>query len=1123
MAIKTSSFIHLTVLLLVQLHCTQKENSKAVSFTEPEAPADALFQYLQPAETGIDFANILTETHEQNILTNSYLYNGGGVAVLDINKDGLQDLYFVSTQGSCKLYQNLGGLKFKEVTEAAGVAAREGEKTGVTVVDVNADGWQDLYVCRTGMKPSPLRTNLLFINNQNGTFSEKAASFGLDDAAASNHANFFDADNDGDLDCYVLNYPPDFKKVNSARVKPKVEGSKEMTRMTEPENEMESDHFYLNNGDGTFRKTGKERGIWNRAMGLSVTVSDLNNDGFMDIMVGNDYIEPDFVYMNDPARPGYFTDKSSVVFRHSSNHTMGVDIADINQDGWMDLVALDMLAESYPRQKELMSTMIQDRYATLAKLGYGYQQMRNVLQLNNGDGTFSEVGCLAGIYQTDWSWGPLLADFNNDGLSDLFIGNGYRRDVTNWDYLLYTADSIQRLGGLTPARFPDVQDYLKLIPETPLQNYMYEYLGDLQYKNVSTEWGLTQLTYSNGSVYTDLDNDGDLELVVNNLDSPAGVYKNRSKELQKGGNWLQIKVEGTGANPFGVGSKIRVTSADGQVQYTELSPTRGFFSSVEVLVQVGLGASAQPCKVEVEIPGAGVVLLEQVLPNQRLTVRAAEAKPGKIRPAAYQPNFKTASVPVFQHKEDEMNDFNRERLLPWETGKPGPSLAVGDVNKDGLDDFYVGNGPGVPGGLFVASGSGYRSVDAGQFALDAELEDTGACFLDADGDGDLDLAVASGGNSYPSASKKYPVRLYLNDGKGAFVKSGNALPLHVQNIHCLSAYDYDQDGDDDLFAGGGIVPGGYPLAPNSHVLRSDRGVFTDVTSQVAPAFAKVGMVRCMLWADLDGDRRSELVVGGEWMPLQVFKVETGKMVLASNQYGLENTHGFWRSLAAADLDQDGDLDLVAGNLGLNTRYTASLEAPLRLHAKDFDSNGSIDPIMTQMEQGREVPVAMRDLLIKQLPPLKKKYVRFSEYAKATLQDVLDEKDLKGAQVLQCNTLVSTVFMNQSGRFSAIVLPRMAQVAPINGVQAVDIDRDGDLDLLVAGNEYGQQVETGRLDAGNGAVLMNLGAGQFKVLPAVQTGFWANKEARAIAVLKAAGGKRLVLVANNNDMLQGYTF
>jgi enediyne biosynthesis protein E4 len=1119
------NLLALAALALLMAHCKSDSSGPAVTFSEKKAPADALFQLVKPADSGVNFVNQITETHDDNILTNSYLYNGGGVGILDVNHDGLPDLFFVSTQESCRLYLNEGNLKFRDITETSGIGITEGIKTGVTIADVNADGWDDIYVCRTGLKVDPMRRNLLFINNKNNTFTERANEFGLADAAASNHANFFDADLDGDLDCYVLNYPPDFKTVNSARVTQDASGRQ--VRITEPDNLLESDHFFRNNGNGTFSEVSREVGIWNRAMGLSATVSDLNADGLPDVVVGNDYIEPDLVYLNQPARPGTFREAAANTFRHTSNHTMGVDIGDVNGDGLLDLVALDMLAEQYPRQKELMSTMLHDRYHTLARLGYGKQQMRNVLQINNGDGTFSEVGCLAGVYQTDWSWAALLQDFDNDGQRDLFITNGYRRDVSNFDYLTFTADSIMRTGGVTPQRFPKIQDYLDLIPQVPLQNYCYRNLGDLRFEDVSTAWGFTPLTYSNGSAYADLDLDGDLDLVINNLDAPASIFQNRARELRKGGNWLQIKVEGSTTNPKAVGAKARV-QAGGQVFVSELQPVRGFFSSVDPVLHFGLGAAQVADQIDLEYPDGRTITLTQVPVNQRITTQHADATPGRMPalalPAAW---LKTVAAPDFVHVGAAAADFSLERLLPWRVSAPGPLISVADVNADGLDDCFVGNGPNASAALFLQLPSGgFRVSSAATWAADAACDDVGSAFFDADGDGALDLVVASGGNTAPLGSRTYAIRLYRNDGKGNFAKIESALPPIFESIHAVSTHDVDGDGDVDIVLGGGVTPGSYPAVPRSFVLKNNSQAgaiaFTEATAQLAPDLSRAGMVRSMVWADLDGDQQAELVVSGEWMPLMVFRKSGGKLVLDTARFGLEASNGFWRSLVAADLDGDGDLDLVAGNLGLNTRYRAAADAPLRMFARDFDGNGSMDPIMTQTENGRDVPVAMRDILLKQLPPLKKKMVRYAQYARLGFEDLFDEGPNSDVLRLHCNTLASCVFLNEKGKMVAHPLPNAAQVAPICGIALTDVDGDGDVDLLTVGNDYGQQVETGPLDASNGCVLLNDGKGQFVATPARRSGLWANRDARDIRIVRGAGQRRTVLVANHADGLQMFS-
>lgn len=1098
--------------------CGKGDSKQVVSAYKPEAPvapADALFQKLDAGASGITFKNEIKETHELNIVANSYLYNGGGVGVLDVNNDGLQDLYFTSTMGSCKLYLNRDGLKFEDISAAAGVEAAAGLKTGVSVVDINADGWQDIYVCRTALKPNENSRNLLFINNQNNTFTENAAAFGLADDSPSNQANFFDCDNDGDLDCFLINHAVDYANVSSVRVKDL--GNGRIERIKEPVAPFESSRLYLNNGNNTFSDVTKKSGLYSRAFSLSVTAFDINGDGFKDVMVGNDYIDPDFVYVNNPGQPGNFSDRLSNTFRHFSNHTMGVDFGDINNDGLNDIMALDMLAEPVMRRQELMNTMTLDRQTTLIKYGYGQQQMRNVLQLNNGNGTYSEIGCLAGVFQTDWSWAPLIQDYDNDGWRDIFVANGYLRDMSNLDYINFVVDSISKMGGFNQKNVADVEKFLSLIPSTPIQNYCYRNRGDLSFENASTAWGFTDLGYSNGAAYADLDNDGDLDMIINNLNSEALVYKNRAVEQQKGG-WLQIKLNGAAPNTLAVGAKVRVKV--GANEYVdELTPIRGFFSSVEPVLHYGLGSAQQADLVEVEFPGNKLVRLQNVKANQRLTVKISDAKPGKIAPVSGAANaFRESAAPAFTHREDDVQDFNKERLLPWKLSTPGPSIATGDVNGDGQDDCYIGNAAGAAGALFIQRNGSFQSSSAAVFEADKAAEDTGAAFFDADGDQDLDLVVASGGNTYQANAANYAPRIYLNDGKGNFSKKTGGLPVAFGSMSAVCAQDFDADGDQDLFFGGWCVPGKYPAVPAGMVWRNDKGNFTDVTDQAAPAFKSMGMVRDMVWGDFDGDKKPELLVAGEWMPLRIFSPNNGKMEDVSAKFGLAGTEGFWRGLQTADVDGDGDLDFVAGNLGLNTRYQASPEAPLRMYAKDFDGNGSIDPIMTQMEGAHEFPVALREVMIKQLPGLRKKFVRTGNYAKSGIKDIYPEKELQTAQQLRCNHLASAVFINENGKFVMKKLPNEAQIAPVYGIQFFDWQNDGDLDMLIVGNDYGQQVESGPLDAGNGLLLENTGKGAFKPVAPRNSGFWAPREARDLQVLRS-GGKPLFLVSNNNSTPQ----
>ncbi|TVR82881.1 MAG: RNA-binding protein [Saprospirales bacterium] len=1076
------------------------------------------FEILSPERTGIDFVNLIEEDYNYNIINYEYLYNGGGVAVGDISGNGLPDIYFVSTFGPNKLYLNKGNFEFEDITKSAGVEAAEGFQTGVTMVDINGNGLLDIYISVTGKEKGPIKKNLLFVNNGDLTFTERAAEFGLDAESNSNHANFFDMNGNGYLDVYMINHPLSFSEGVTMRLQQREDGT--TFRLTNPRTPYESDRLYRNDG-GFFTNITEEIGMANSAYGLSVIVSDINLNGLPDIFVGNDYIEPDHLYINNG--DGTFTDMAMTYFRQMCQNSMGADIADFNNNGLPDIIVLDMVAEDHVRYKELMNVMTVSRHNLMLEHEYGHQYVRNVLQMHaginsNGQVEFSEISRLAGVSNTDWSWGALFADLNNDGLKDLYIANGYRRDVTDLDYAVYTRDSITRTGGVTRARFPDVNEFLDLIPSNPISNHLYINRGDLTFFDATEHFGIKEPSFSSGSVYVDLNGDGNLDLVVSNINSPAFVIKNHGS----GNNYLQATLKGPGMNTRGIGAKAWATSGD-LTQYLELNGNRGFFSTSEHLFHFGLGKHEKVDELLIVWPDNTYQKLYDVEANQRIHIEYNPQGNFTYPDISSKDElFSTISgqeLPDFIHVENRFEDFNRERLLPHRLSRLGPGMAVADVNGDGLEDFYIGGAKGQPGMLFIQNTDGSFSPSPQEsFQLDHQHEDVDAVFFDANGNGLPDLLVASGGYSEPINSPLYNDRLYINDGNGNFVKD-QSFPKMPTCSGPILIHDFLGNGNPFIFIGGRALPVNYPIAPVSYIMQKRNDNWRIVTSEVFPEFERIGMVTAIVAADLNGNGIDELIITGEWMPIMIFSYENEAFVDRTAEFGMEKTNGWWNSLHIEDLNGNGKPEIIAGNLGLNARFKASKESPLVNLADDFDNNGMIDAIMCYYFNGELFPYPGRDLLLAQLPGLRVKFPRFKDYSSATIEEVFSPEQVANAHRVEAYTMENSLFRMENGRFVREPFSNHAQIAPVFDILVDDFDGDGIKDILLVGNHFWAEVESGAYDASNGILLIGKSDGSYEFMPNRYHGLWATEEARAVRQIRRANGDVWVLVANSDSPLQ----
>ncbi|MCB0705842.1 MAG: VCBS repeat-containing protein [Saprospiraceae bacterium] len=1067
-----------------------------------------LFTTMSADYTGVDFANQLDFNADFNIYKYRNFYNGGGVAIGDINNDGLPDLYFTANFLSNRLYLNKGDFHFEDITKQAKVGGERAWSTGVSMADVNGDGWLDIYVCNSGDIEGDNKQNELFINQKDNTFLEQGADYGLADQGYSTHAAFFDYDRDGDLDCYLLN--------NSYQAI----GSFNLRKAARPERDpVGGDKLFRNDGN-TFTDVSEEAGIYGSVIGfgLGVTVGDLNRDGWPDIYVSNDFFERDYIYMNQG--DGTFSEELEAQVRSISAASMGADLGDINNDGYPDLFVTEMLPEGDDRLKSKTTFENWDRHQYGFNNGYHYQFTRNMLQLNNQNKTFSDIGRLSGVSATDWSWGALILDMDNDGLRDIFVANGIYQDLTDQDYIQFISNE-ETIRMITSGDKVDYKALVDAIPSVKISNYAFLNKGNLQFENKAEAWGLATPSHSNGSAYGDLDNDGDLDLVVNNVNMPCFIYRNETNNQLKQ-HYLQVRLQGDGRNPFGVGATLLIKAGDLEL-YQEQFPTRGFQSSMDYLMHVGLGEHTIIDELKVVWPSGRVSILKNVAVDQEILVKHPESDTEEAAyPGFPQPLFEAmpAAETNYRHKENKYIDFDRDGLIYHMMSTEGPAFCVGDVNGDGLEDFFAGGAKGQAGTIQLQSASGaFRPFSESTFEKDKDSEDVDAVFLDADNDGDLDLYVASGGSEYSSSSLDLIDRLYFNDGKGNFTKSSQNLPANKpESSGCVRAADFDNDGDIDLFVGIRLRPFYYGIPCNGYILANDgKGSFTNVTPTAAPALLDAGMFTDALWVDYDGDSDIDLITCGDWMSIRIFQNDKGVFTDQTDQAGLSQSHGWWNCMSAADIDGDGDIDLVAGNHGLNSRFKADAAHPVQMFVNDFDHNGTAEQIITRYDGERSLPLVLRHDLVKQLPGLKKKYLKYESYQGQTITDIFSPEQMEGTVEKSVEILSSSILWNQgNGTFKLEPLPVEAQFSPIYSFLTGDFNADGQLDIMSAGNLFEAKPEVGKYDADYGLILLGGDTG-FTALRSAQSGFQTTGAVRSIQRINAGGAELIVVVQNNQPL------
>lgn len=1075
---------------------------------------DRLFHQLSTRDTGIDFSNDLTENDSINYFNYMYIYMGGGVAVGDFNKDGLPDIYFTGNMVSNKLYLNKGDLKFEDITDLAGVAGDDRWMTGVTVGDANQDGWLDIYVSVSGKWGTT--KNLLYINDAKEgeipTFTEMGEAYGVADEGNSTQAVFFDYDGDGLQDLYVINYP----------IVPSRTSMVEYLTYRNAAPYHRSDRLYKNEGNGKFTDMTQVAGLDKYGLSLGVSVGDFNQDGWPDVYVSNDFSTPDFFYINN--QDGTFTDHNLKLTNHTSYFGMGTDVADFNNDSYLDIYQVDMMPKSYRRAKENMDTMDPERFYSMVKNDMHYQYSINTLQLhmgNDSDGLprFGDIGKMAGVSSTDWSWASLFADFDNDGFKDIYVTNGVRRDINNSDY--FRSDDVQN--------FEDENslDLTKKIPSEKIKNFAFRNNADFTFADVSESWGVDFNGFSNGVAYVDLDNDGDLDLVINNLDDRATIYENKSNEVTSN-NFFQVELKGNKENAFGLGAKIWLET-DSLTQFQELTLTRGFQSSVDPIVHFGVGKTDIIKNVRVLWPNGLQNVLENVSANQRIQIDISDAVENVEDGSSTLPNyFKDITAEVLldhQHIENNFDDFQYQVLLPHKISEYGPALAVGDIDNDGLDDFYIGGANGHSGKMYQQNRDGtFTEILTDLWEKDKFQEDVSALFFDANGDGLPDLYIVCGGNELRKGDAYYQDKFYVNKGNGQFEKSDTALPIIRESGSVVIATDIDNDGDLDLFVGGRVTPRNYPHAPKSFILRnnsSDGKIrFEDVTEEVAPDLLDLGMVTKAKWVDIDGDKQQDLILVGEWMGITYLKNTNGNFVNYTASSGLENTAGWWFGLHGEDFDGDGDIDFIAGNLGKNYKYQASEASPFSLYVYDYDNDSRDDLVLSYLDKGVRVPVRGRECSSQQIPAIKVKFKDYKSFASASLEQIYTTEHLEKAKHYEVRSFAHQYVENLGdGTFRLTPLDIFSQISSINAMVTLDVNQDGNMDVLYAGNLYGSEVETPRNDSSYGGLLIGDGKGGFVSQMPYESGLMIRGEVKSALKMKLAGGADGILFAKNNAPLQ----